>query len=267
MRHNHDSDIDLLQGTWTITTLEVDGQQMSAPESAHIVIKDNRFTSNGMGAEYAGTLELDASASPRRLDMKFDAGHAKGITNPGIYELKGNKLKLCLATGGTVRPKKFATTPGSGFALETLTRAKGPAAKTKTKPRTSTKAAPAITSNAPATEIAGEWNLVSAVMDGTPMDQSMVKWVKRVTQGNQSTVTAGPQVMLKVEFTSDRSKSPRTIDYVNLAGANKGKAQAGIYEFEGELLRFCVAAPGTARPTKFESAKGDDRTLTVWKRA
>jgi uncharacterized protein (TIGR03067 family) len=260
--------LDLLQGTWTITTLEVDGQQMSAPENSQIVIKGNRFTSNGMGAEYAGTLKLDASASPRRLDMTFDTGHAKGITNPGIYELKGDKLKLCLATSGTVRPIKFASTPGSGIALETLTRGKAPAAaKTKTKAKASAKAAPAATSSASATEIEGEWNLVSAVMDGTPMDESMVKWVKRVTQGNQSTVTAGPQVMLKVEFTRDASKSPRTIDYINLAGANKGKAQAGIYEFEDELLKFCVAAPGAARPKKFESAKGDGRALTVWKRA
>jgi uncharacterized protein (TIGR03067 family) len=175
---------------------------------------------------------------------------------------------LCLAIGGTVRPKKFASTPGSGFALETLTRGKAPAAaKTKTKVKTSTKSASATTSSTPATEIEGEWNLVSAVMDGKPMEDSMVSWVKRMTQGNQSTVTAGPQVMLKVEFTCDVSKSPKAIDYINLAGANKGKAQAGIYEFEGELLKFCVAAPGATRPKKFESAKGDGRALTVWKRA
>ncbi len=260
-------DVDLLQGTWTINTLEMDGQEMSAPGNAHIVIKGNRFTSIGMGAEYAGTLKLDASASPCRLDMKFDTGHAKGVTNLGIYELQGNKLKLCLATRGTVRPKKFVSTPGSGIALETLMRGKSPAAaKSKTKSKTTMKFAPAK-NNGSATEIDGEWNLVSAVMDGAPMDQSMVKWVKRVTQGNQSTVTAGPQVMLKVEFTCDTSKSPKTIDYINLAGGNKGKAQAGIYEFEGELLKFCVAAPGAARPKKFESAKGDGRTLTVWKRA
>jgi uncharacterized protein (TIGR03067 family) len=263
-------DLDLLQGTWTITTLELEGEPMPAAmlENACIAIQGNRFTTTGMGAEYAGTLKLDASANPRRLDMKFDTGHARGTINLGIYELKGNKLKLCLATRGAVRPKKFASTPGSGIALETLTRGKAPAAaKSKTKSKTTTKSAPATKNSAPATEIDGEWDLVSAVMDGTPMDQSMVKWVKRVTQGNQSTVTAGPQVMLKVGFTSDTSKSPKTIDYINLAGANKGKAQAGIYEFEGELLKFCVAAPGAARPKKFESAKGDGRALTVWKRA
>jgi len=38
-------------------------------------------------------------------------------------------------------------------------------------------------------------------MDGKPMEESMAKWVKRITSGNQTTVMAGPQMMLKVEFT------------------------------------------------------------------
>ena len=109
--------------------------------------------------------------------------------------------------------------------------------------------------------------MVSGVMNGQPMDQSLVKWVKRVTHGNQTTVYAGPQVMLQVEFTSDASKSPKTIDYFNTAGTNKGKSQSGIYEFDGELLKFCIAGPGNARPTEFKSEPGDGRTLTVWKRA
>ena len=104
-------------------------------------------------------------------------------------------------------------------------------------------------------------------MNGKPMEKSHVKWVKRVTQGNQTTVYAGPQVMLKVDFTSDASQSPKAIDYLNTAGSNKGKTQAGIYEFEGDLLKFCVAAPGATRPTQFQSAPGDDHTLTLWKRA
>ena len=53
----------------------------------------------------------------------------------------------------------------------------------------------------PVTEFEGQWSLVSAVMDGKPMEESMAKWVKRITSGNQTTVMAGPQMMLKVEFT------------------------------------------------------------------
>ena len=109
--------------------------------------------------------------------------------------------------------------------------------------------------------------MVSGIMDGRAMEQSVVKWVRRVTRGNQTTVLAGPQVMMQMEFTNDSSKSPKTIDYVNTAGANKGKSQSGIYEFESDRLKICVAAPDAARPKQFLSIPGDGGTLTVWKRA
>jgi uncharacterized protein (TIGR03067 family) len=75
-----------------------------------------------MGAVYEGVIELDTSATPRWLDMIFDAGPEKGNTNPGIYEVNGDSWKLCIATRGNVRPSTFGSTPGSGLALELLTR-------------------------------------------------------------------------------------------------------------------------------------------------
>ena len=109
--------------------------------------------------------------------------------------------------------------------------------------------------------------MLAGVMDGKAMDASLVQWVKRVTHGNQTVVIAGPQTMLKVEFTFDPSASPQSIDYLNLAGPYKGKSQQGIYKFEGDVLTVCVSAPGGARPARFESVPGDARTFTVWKRA
>ena len=108
--------------------------------------------------------------------------------------------------------------------------------------------------------------MVSGVMNGQPMDPSLVKWVKRTTRGNRTTVLAGPQVMMKVEFSIDPSQSPQAIDYLNLAGANKGKTQRGIFDLSGDVLRVCVAAPGDPRPAEFASVPGDRRTFTVWKR-
>ena len=262
------TDLELLQGSWTVTALEVEGQRMPAAmlANARILIKGNRFTSTGVGAVYKGKLELDTSASPRRLDMKFDAGPEKGNTNPGIYKLEGNSWKICLATRGATRPERFGSTPGSGFAFETLTRGDAVVtAEAKTLPSKKISRATSAT-RTPPTEFEGEWSMVSGVMDGNPMEKSAVQWVKRVTLGNQTTVYAGPQTMMKFEFASDPSKSPKTIDYVNIAGSNKGKAQLGIYELEGKLLKVCIAAPGSTRPTEFQSAPGDGRTLTVWKR-
>jgi uncharacterized protein (TIGR03067 family) len=256
-------DLDLLQGTWRVAALEMDGEAMPAVMlgEARVVIEGSRFASTGMGTVYEGTLELDASASPARLDMKFDQGPEKGNTNLGIYQVDGDSWKLCLATRGSVRPAAFTSPPGSGIALQTLVRGRAP--KARQVKSMAEREAP----SGPATEFEGEWRMLSGVMDGKAMDASAVEWVKRVTRGNQTAVLAGPQTMLKVEFTFDPSASPPTIDYVNLAGANKGKRQQGIYRFAGGVLTVCVAPPGGARPDEFASAPGDGRTLTAWQRA
>src|ERR1017187_2182219 len=250
-------DLDRLQGTWSIAALELNGQTVGAIGDARIVIEGSRFTSTGMGDEYAGTLTVDSSVSPARIDMKFESGPEKGNTNPGIYQLDGDSWKLCLATRGTKRPAKFVSPPDSGIAVETLARGKAAPKARKAKVE-----AP----SGPATVFEGEWQMVSGVMNGVAMDASTVQWVKRMTRGNQTSVIAGPQTMLKVEFTFDPSTSPASLDYLNLHGATKGKRQQGIYRLEGDVLTVCTGAPDGARPGDFSSPKGEGRSLTVWKR-
>ena len=250
-------DLDRLQGTWTVAALEVDGQAMESPADACIVIQGTRFASTGMGAEYGGIFGLDGSAKPAHIDMKFDTGPEKGNTNLGIYQLKGDSWKLCLATRGTVRPTNFQSIAGSGIALETLVRG-----KVAPKTRKSKTPEPA----GPPTQFEGDWQMLSGVMNGAAMDAATVLWVKRVTRGNQTTVAAGPQTMLQVEFTFDPSTSPASIDYLNLQGSSKGKRQAGIYQLEGDVLTVCMASPGASRPGEFTAFAGDGRTLTAWKR-
>lgn len=262
--------LDLIQGTWAVSELEMEGQTISGGmlANARVEVTGSRFSSLGMGTVYEGTVTLDDSANPHQLNMKFDAGPEKGNTNLGIYQLDGNTWKICLSTRGEVRPSEFSAPAGSGFVFETLTRSESTSQKKDKSPaKVAAAASPAKISPSKATEFEGEWRMVSAVMDGNPMDPSAVEWVKRVTHGNETTVYAGPQVMMTMEFTSDASKAPKTIDYLNTAGSNKGKSQQGIYEFEGGLLRVCIAPPGGPRPTQFQSNHGDGRTFSVWRRS
>jgi uncharacterized protein (TIGR03067 family) len=101
-------DLVRLQGSWSIEALELDGQKMPGVmlASARVVISGERFTSTGMGAEYAGALVLDAAKRPPHMDMKFDKGPERGNTNLCIYELDGDTLKLCIATRGNVRHRR-----------------------------------------------------------------------------------------------------------------------------------------------------------------
>ena len=107
--------------------------------------------------------------------------------------------------------------------------------------------------------------MVSGVFGGAAMDAGMVAWCRRITRGNVTSVAAGPQVILKARFTLDRSVWPHAVDYVNLEGAQTGKAQAGIFEVTDGTLTVCMAAPGKPRPQDFTSMSGDGRSLTTWR--
>ena len=113
----------------------------------------------------------------------------------------------------------------------------------------------------------GEWTMVSGEIDGQSMPEEMRKTAKRVVKDGQTTVTIGGQLFMKAKFTVDPAKKPRTIDYTMTGGPTEGKTQLGIYELDGDTVKFCFAAPGKDRPTDFTTKEGSGRTLSVWKRA
>jgi uncharacterized protein (TIGR03067 family) len=252
------TDSDLLQGTWIVTALKMDGQAMAEPmlTGAHIVLKGDRFQSLGMGAVYEGKLVLDADASPKRFDLKFIKGPEKGNTSFGIYALDGDEWKICMTTrvGATEadRPKKFATKAGTGIALEVLQRG------------TPEKAAkPAAKAKAPIgkpTEVEGEWSMVSGNLDGKPMDAMSVSFGVRSFHGKHTTLKFGPQTMIDATFSLDATKSPKQIDYQHSKGMFAGKQQLGIYECDGKTLKLCASTPGTARPKDFMAGPGRNVT-------
>jgi uncharacterized protein (TIGR03067 family) len=270
------NDLSKLQGTWFVKSLEADGNSVPniSASGAKIIIEDEKFTSIAMGAVYDGKVSLNEKSKPKSFDLVFTKGPEKGNRNLGIYKLNTDKWTICLAMRGSVRPNKFATSVGSGFALEVLERDTGkqktakpklisvpPSRKAPAKPHLKE---PTAHSDA-ATELEGEWKMVSAVFNGVPLEKEMVKWCKRITHGNVSIVMAGPQTMLKVNFTLDDSKHPQTIEYMNLEGSLKGKSQSGIVELKGLDLKICMSAPGKPRPANFCSKSGDGRSFTTWR--
>jgi len=115
-------------------------------------------------------------------------------------------------------------------------------------------------------QLQGEWSMVSGSADGSAMPDAMRETAKRVCKGDETTVTVGGQLFMKAKFTIDPSRKPKTIDYQMIDGPTKGKKQLGIYELQGDTVKFCFGAPGSERPPDFTSKPGDGRTLSVWKR-
>ena len=115
-------------------------------------------------------------------------------------------------------------------------------------------------------QLQGEWSMVSGSADGNAMPDALRETAKRVCKGDETTVTVGEQLLMKAKFALDPSRKPKTIDYQMIDGPTKGKKQLGIYELEGDTVKFCFGSPGSERPTDFTSKPGDGRTLSVWKR-
>jgi uncharacterized protein (TIGR03067 family) len=112
----------------------------------------------------------------------------------------------------------------------------------------------------------GEWSMVSGSADGQPLPDAMVKQMKRVCKGDETTTTIGDRVYFKAKIKIDPSKNPKTIDYQMSEGVTKGQKQLGIYEVSGDTFKSCFGKPGAERPDGFTSKTGDGRTLSVWKR-
>jgi len=115
-------------------------------------------------------------------------------------------------------------------------------------------------------QLQGEWSMVSGSADGSAMPDAMRTTARRVCKDDETTVTVGGQLFMKAKFTIEPSRKPKTIDYQMIDGPTKGKKQLGIYEIEGDTVRFCFGSPGSERPPDFTSKPGDGRTLSVWKR-
>lgn len=255
------SDLDYLQGTWQISGLELDGARVQPAgfAGARIVVSDDRFESHTMGAIYRGRIELNARKRPKTIDLVFTEGPEAGNVNPGIYQLDGDRWKLCLATRGGPRPATFATAPGSGHALELLSRAVEEAADEEPETRDGSGESWPVDP-----ELEGEWAMISGTMNGLAMPVESLEDMRRVARNGEVNVLHGNHSMMRARYRTDRSTTPNSIDYEVRTGPNKGKLQYGVFELRDEVLKTTFAAPGQMRPSNFDGGPG--RTATVWRK-
>ena len=114
--------------------------------------------------------------------------------------------------------------------------------------------------------IQGTWTMVSGERDGQGFPAEYLSNSERVVKGDETTVTVRGQLFMKAKFTLDPFKNPKTIDYAINDGPYAGQKMFGIYELDGDKLKFCLATPGKERPTGFATQPDDGQTMTVWKR-
>lgn len=133
-------DLAKLQGTWETVSLNYNGKDFPADGSGsfRFVFKGDQITVTGNKAiqkEYARIkFKLDPATTPRLVDLTVSAGSQLNAAMEGIYEIKGDELRLCVKVFGKERPLEFDAPAGASVALLVMKRAEAaPAAKDEKK--------------------------------------------------------------------------------------------------------------------------------------
>ena len=115
-----------LDGEWQAVSAARDGKELVPPPGGPPVLSfsGNSLTVKDGDETYKVLLTIDAARTPRTLDMEFVSGPRKGDVVRGIYEIKGDELRICTAETGKDRPADLASTKGSGSMLMFLKRVK-----------------------------------------------------------------------------------------------------------------------------------------------
>jgi uncharacterized protein (TIGR03067 family) len=117
-----------LAGSWSMAELHWNGKDMTGnPKVAfRFVFKDDVVIVEGSDAvrkEYARLkVKIDPTTTPKIMDFTVAAGVQKDAVLEGIYELKGDQLRICAKVFGQDRPGEFASPEGSSIVLLTLKR-------------------------------------------------------------------------------------------------------------------------------------------------
>jgi RNA polymerase sigma factor (sigma-70 family) len=252
------TDSEQIQGKWVVVSAEVGGKPIDEIVGDVMIFDGNKGFVNHIKRDDTdlGPFELDPSKKPKHIDMT-----AKGADKPtpGIYELDGDKLTICIADDAEARPAKFATSPERPkVGLIVLKRAN--LTKAAAKAEENREAEPKADSE----QIHGKWVVVSVEAAGKPFDEAIGDvmifdndkyFSNHVKNGD---IDAGA-------FRLDSSKKPKQFDRT---ARGESKPIPGIYELDGDKLTICIADDTKGRPIEF--ATSPDRTmlyLVVLKRA
>jgi uncharacterized protein (TIGR03067 family) len=91
------ADQEKLLGNWTVVSGQEDGKALP-PEKvkgSQVVITKDTFTCQEETQKRMMTYKLDASTTPKQIELTTTEGSDKGKTSHGIYALDGDALKIC----------------------------------------------------------------------------------------------------------------------------------------------------------------------------
>ena len=95
------------------------GQKAPEKDARSMTVEINGDNLTFIRGDHRETFKIvvNSAAKPNQIDLTGE----DGTSRPGIYELKGDSLKLCLSATGE-RPGEFTSVPGTKTAVMVLER-------------------------------------------------------------------------------------------------------------------------------------------------
>jgi uncharacterized protein (TIGR03067 family) len=121
------ADLKRLQGTWLIESVEQGGKKTDVLAGGKMVFTENEHSIRRSGAPEntwaKGAHKIDTSQSPKHFDIDPRTGPNVGKTHLGIYEIDGDRCRICFADPPTDdRPAEFKSKDGTHLVLLVLKR-------------------------------------------------------------------------------------------------------------------------------------------------
>jgi uncharacterized protein (TIGR03067 family) len=113
----------------------------------------------------------------------------------------------------------------------------------------------------------GTWQVVSLEVDGNKTAEDGARKITVVNEADGKwAVEVEGKVIARGTSEIDPTKKPKAVDLTETEGDAKGKTFRGIYEFEDDTRKVCLAESGKERPKEFSSKAGNGHVLAVLKR-
>ncbi len=121
-----EGDLRALQGAWVIAEATLAGRDhIDDFEGMKLTVTESNYVIDFGKNSDKGTLKLDPAKKPKQIDLTTRKdGPFKGRNLPGIYELKGDTIVLCLNSEQPDRPSAFEAKEKTPMMLLTFQREK-----------------------------------------------------------------------------------------------------------------------------------------------
>jgi uncharacterized protein (TIGR03067 family) len=227
------TDLQDLQGTWQMDSFEDAKKTRVDPRPRTLFFGATAaLFRDGNRVLMGGVVSIATGKTPRRLDIAVKQGERQGGTMLGIYELKGDSLKVCFDPEGDSRPAAFAAKAGTSHFVAVYRR---------------------VNKSAGAIDIVGKYTVTAD--QGTGQQATMTAEIKKLGDGYQITwsVPGG------VAYTGI---GIRTGDVLSVTWGNRGSVGLSVYRItRGPKLSgqyTMLGGPGMMGREELKSAKDQE---------